>query len=174
VVLLAVICIQFSGCGYTTRSLVTDSYRTIYVPAFANKIEIALDGKEGNKYRLYRPFLESEVTQSVIDKFMADGSLRPAVEEESDLVLKGEITEFVKDPLRYDKNDNVLEYRVNIAVRMSLWDRRENQKLWEENRFIGNTTYFATGSTNTSEQAAVDFAVDDLSRRIVERVVEAW
>ena len=82
--------------------------------------------------------------------------------------------DFRKDPLRYDDSDNVKEYRINLVVNISLWDRRENKLLWQENDFTGDTTYFAAGPQTKSEDAAVVDALNDLSRRIVERTVEQW
>ena len=92
----------------------------------------------------------------------------------ADLILKGEVVEFRKDPLRYDDSDNVSEYRINLVVNISLWDRQESKLLWQENNFTGDTTYFASGAQAQSEDAAVVNALNDLSRRIVERTVEQW
>jgi hypothetical protein len=94
-------------------------------------------------------------------------------------VLKGELVEFRKDPLRYSENDEIDEYRLNILVNISLWNNRENRMLWEEKNFTGDFTYFPPTSTLTNvikksdDQAVVD-AVKDLARRVVERTVEQW
>jgi hypothetical protein len=165
---------MFSGCGYTTRSLIVDKYRTIYIQPFVNKVDISNEGYQGNKYRIYRPTLETDITQSVVNKYLFDGNLRPISNEEADLVLKGELVEFRRDPLRYDDNDTVTEYRLNIVVNLSLLDKKENKILWKEDNFTGDTTYFTTGSNAKTEGVAVSDALSDLSRRIVERTVEQW
>ncbi|MBI3021287.1 MAG: hypothetical protein HYY59_04740, partial [Candidatus Omnitrophica bacterium] len=46
--------------------------------------------------------------------------------------------------------------------------------LWEEEGLTGDTTYFALGSNTETEAAALDRALTDLARRIVERTVENW
>lgn len=168
------LCLVLLGCGYTTRSNVSSKYRTIYITPFINKIELSLEDYSANKYRIYRPLLETDVTKSVINKFLFDGNLRPVKEGAADLVLKGELTEFRKDPLRYDDDNNITEYRVNIVVNLSLWDNKENKLSWEESGFSGNATFFITGSQAKSEGQAVNEALDDLARRIVERAVEQW
>ncbi|MDD2679563.1 MAG: LptE family protein [Candidatus Omnitrophica bacterium] len=174
--LFAVCCLPFTGagCGYTTRSMVNTKYRTIYVTPFVNKINITSEVDTGNKYRIYRPMIESDITTHVNNKFYFDGNLRPAKDSSADLILKGEVVEFRKDPLRYDANDNVAEYRINLVVNISLWDRRENKLLWQENGFTGDTSYFASGPQQKPEDTAVVDALKDLSRRIVERTVEQW
>ncbi|MFA4989796.1 MAG: LptE family protein [Candidatus Omnitrophota bacterium] len=163
-----------AGCGYTTRSMITNKYRTIYVAPFVNKVNITNEVNTGNKYRIYRPMIESDITEYVINKYLFDGNLRPAEDTSADLILKGEVMDFRKDPLRYDDSDNVKEYRINLVVNISLWDRKENKLLWQENNFTGDTTYFAAGPQTKSEDAAVVDALNDLSRRIVERTVEQW
>jgi hypothetical protein len=91
------------------------------------------------------------------------------------VVLKGELLEFRRDPLRYDDNDEVQEYRISIRVNLQLEDKRKGQLIWEENNFAGETTYFTPGhSGSKSEDTAVNDAIADLARRIVERCVEEW
>lgn len=163
-----------SGCGYTSRSLITRQFKTIYIEPFANKVDITQEAYAGNKYRVYKPMLETEITKTVTDKFIFDGNLRSAAEESADLVLKGELVEFRRDPLRYDDNEVVAEYRINLVVNLSLWDKKENKLIWQENNFTGTATYFTTGAEAKSEDTAVNDALKDLGRRIVERTVEQW
>ncbi|MCK9572113.1 MAG: LPS assembly lipoprotein LptE [Candidatus Omnitrophica bacterium] len=180
--LIAVGCLMvnfLSGCGYTTRSLIADKYRTIYVTPFLNKVDITQEDYSENKYRIYRPMLETEVTRQVINKYLFDGNLKPVREATADLVLKGELVEYRKDPLSYtNDNDDVTEYRINIYVNISLWDTQENKMLWEIKQFNGNYSYYTNYAENSaikvSEDTAVSNAVADLARRIVEYTVEQW
>ena len=166
--------VTMTGCGYTTRSMVSNKFKTIYITPFVNKVDITNEAYTANKYRIYRPTLETDITKTVINKFLFDGNLKPVKEQTADLVLKGELIEFRKDPLTYDDNDNVTEYRINLVVNISLWDKKENKLSWEENGFTGNTSYFTSGTQAKSESAAVTDALTDLARRIVERTVEQW
>lgn len=166
--------VTMTGCGYTTRSMVSNKFKTIYITPFVNKVDITNEAYTANKYRIYRPTLETDITKTVINKFLFDGNLKPVKEQTADLVLKGELIEFRKDPLTYDDNDNVTEYRINLVVNISLWDKKENKLAWEENGFTGNTSYFTSGTQAKSESAAVTDALTDLARRIVERTVEQW
>ena len=177
VFLSAVLCALLSalpGCGYTARSLITNQFKTIYIEPFLNKIDITTETASGGRYKVYRPLLESEITRAVNNRFLFDGTLKPVEKESADLVLKGELVEFRRDPLRYTDNDEVAEYRLNLIVNISLWDMKENKAVWEEHNFTGDTTYFTTGSLAQSEDSAVTSAIDDLARRIVERAVEQW
>ena len=166
--------INSAGCGYTTHSSFIAQYKTIYVPQFVNKIDITKEEDNANKYKLYRPFLEQDVTQAVINRFLFDGNLKPSKAQAPDLTLTGELAEFRLDPLRYDSSQNVQEYRINIVVNFKLTDNKENKLLWEENNFTGDTSYFTTSTLQKSEPTAINDALADLARRVVERVVEQW
>jgi outer membrane lipopolysaccharide assembly protein LptE/RlpB len=169
-----------TGCGYTTRSMLYGKFNTIYVTPFLNKVDITQESFSANKYRIYRPMLETDITKKVINRYLFDGNLKPAKQAEADLVLKGELVEYRKDPLSYTNDtEDITEYRINIYVNLSLWDAKENKLLWQENNFNGNYAYFTAENTNNAsvkvpEATAVNNAIEDLARRIVERTVEQW
>jgi len=175
--LFSVFCILFfviAGCGYTTRSMITNKYKTIYITPFVNKIDITSQNYVGSQYKVYRPLLETDITHAVNNKYLFDGNLKPVPKEGADLILKGELIDFRRDPLRYTDSDEVAEYRLNLVVNVSLLDNKENKIVWEENGFTGMFTFFTTGSLAVSESIAINDAIDDLARRIVERTVEQW
>ncbi len=176
--LLIVICIlyvaSFYGCGYTTRSYI-GPYRSIYVAPFKNNINIASIRSEYSGYRTYYPLLESTITRAVVDRFIFDGSLKIAKEQDADLVLRADLVIYERGPLRYAaNNEDVTEYRVTIEINMGLYNNKTGDKIWQKNNFAGDSTYYTTGSQAKSEKAALDDAISDLARRVVEELVEAW
>lgn len=180
--LLAVSSLWLMGCGYTTRSMISTKYRTIYVTPFINKIDITNELDTGSKFKIYRPRLETDVTNAVINKYLFDGNLRPTNKESADLVLKGEVLEYRKDALRYSENDDVTEYRMSLFVNISLWDNKENKMLWQADRFSGYFEYFTnyyplsnvTKYDDNENDVPLNKALDDLARRVVERTVNEW
>lgn len=188
VILLVIGCwlsAAFAGCGYTTRSMISNKFRSIYITPFVNKIDFTQETYVASKYRLYRPLLETEITKEVINKFVFDGNLRPREKESADLLLKANVVDFRKDVVKYDDNGDPGEYRVNIAVNIELWDNKENKLIWQENNFTGYISYFPANSTlqnvtpkstdgAVNDAIAVTDAIKDLARRIVERTVEQW
>ena len=166
--------LSISGCGYTTRSLLNPDLKTIYVDNFKNNIKITAEQDELRMYRGYRPGMETNITKAVIDKFMFDGNLKITSEDKADLILKSELTDYKRDSLRYDANNNVEEYRIKLIVNMSLEDTKSGKILWSEKGFAGETTYRIAGPGAKSENAAIVDATNDLANRIVERTVEAW
>jgi hypothetical protein len=172
--LLSILSFQLSACGYTTRSMISRKYRFIYVAPFVNKIDITSETNAAYKYKINKPMLETDITKSLINRFILDGNLKPAKEEAADLILRGELVEFRRDALRYTSSNEVEEYRLNLVVNISLWDARDNKISWEEKGFTGDTTYFVSGAQAKPESTAITDTVSDLARRIVERTVEQW
>ena len=96
-----------------------------------------------------------------------------ASRDHADAILKGEILQYRKDPLRYQDND-VTEYRISLVCNVRLIGRIDSTVLFEAKDITGDTTYFTTGSLQKTETHALKAATSDLARRIVNRVVENW
>lgn len=164
----------FSGCGYTTSSLLPSEYKSIYVDNFKNSINVTAEQSELRMYRGYKPGMEVEITKAVIDNFMFDGNLKIAPEDKANLILKSELTDYKRDSLRYDSNLTVEEYRIKLIVTIQLEEANSGKVLWTERGFTGETTYRIEGSGAMTESQAITVAVKDLAVRIVERTIEAW
>ncbi len=163
-----------SGCGYTTKSLLPSNIKTIRVDNVKNGIKVEAEQSNVRMYRGYRPGMENDITRTVTNKFLLDGTLRIANESDADLILRTTLVDFKRDALRYDTNDNIEEYRIKLLVNMELTNNKTGALMWKEKGFAGETTYRTSGPLAKSETTAVNNAVDDLARRIVERTVEAW
>ncbi len=162
------------GCGYTTRAYI-GPYKTIYVAPFKNSINIASLKSEYSNYTNYYPLLESTITRFVVDRFIFDGSLNITPQEKADAVLKGELISYQRNASRYaENNEDVTEYRVTLTVNIALYDGKTGEEIWKKDGLAGYSSYYITGSQATTEKAALDNAISDLARRIVEQMVEAW
>ena len=162
------------GCGYTTHSVLPSGEATIYVDNFINKIDTTREISNDNVYFAYRPGMETDITRAIIDKFMIDGNYEIKDEKSAHFLLKGELVNFRREPLRYDANENVIEYRLHIAVDFKLYDLEKESAVWQESNFAGESTYRTTGQFAKSESAAITETIKDLARRVVERTVLNW
>lgn len=163
-----------SGCGYTTRSLLPSELKTIYVDNFVNKINITAESSDARMYQSYRPGMEIDVTKAIRDKYLFDGNLKVSDTKNADLILKGELVDFRNEALRYDRNDNVQEYRIRMVVNLELINAKDGSTRWKEAGFAGESLYNTTGSLAKSEADALRDAKADLARRVVERTIEEW
>jgi hypothetical protein len=159
-----------SGCGYSARSALSSSLKTIHVELFDNQVDFTSEGQRN----VYLPLLEVKVRNAIVDRFQFDGNLKIAKGDNADLVLKGSLTSYERDALRYTDADDVEEYRVRVVVSLVLLKSGQEEPRWTEPSFGGEATYFVTGASATSEDSAVVEAMEDLARRIVERTIEDW
>jgi len=162
-----------SGCGYTAKTILPNDIKTVHVEIFKNGINIAKEVSSRDKYEVYRPNLEVDLRDAIINRIFLDGHLKVADKDSSDSILEGEITQYRKDPLRY-QNEVVEEYRISLICNIRLVDSGDSKVLLEEKDVIGDTTYFVTGLLLKTETEALNNAMSDLARRIVNRIVENW
>ena len=168
--LLLVSCVMFSGCGYTTKSILPKSIKTIYIEPFKNNINFTT----GTGRNIYLPLLEIDARNAVIDRFLFDGNLKIAKPEVANLILRGELNNYERSGLRYTDDDDVEEYRVHITFSFEMYNANNDEVSWTEPGFVGEATYFVSGPLATAEESAIDAAIVDLARRIVERTIEDW
>ena len=167
-------CLIFSGCGYSTHAVLTSGEASVYVDNFKNKIDVTSEISDEKIYYAYTPGAEANITRLIIDRFIADGTYEIKEEKDAQFLLVGSLIDFRREPLRYDTNDNVTEYRISIAVDIELFDSVTGELVWEEKTFAGEATYRTSGQYSKSESTATEEAIEDLARRIVERTVENW
>jgi len=162
--------VSLTGCGYTTGSVISSRFQTIYVEPFENKI----DYMNQDERKIYIPQIETKVRDAVIDRYLFDGNLKIAEQGDSDLVLKGKVVSFDRGDLRLTSSEDVKEYRLTVVVALTLWDPVNEKIVWEEPAFAGDTTYFTTGPQAKSESQAIQDAINDVARRVVDRTVQDW
>lgn len=164
-----------SGCGYTTHAYVSQTgFRTIAIQPFVNKVDTTSEFSEGKRFKTYFPLLENMITNAVVDRYNFDGNLKVVKEADADLVLSGELIDYRRESLRNSTSDTPEEYRIDIIIHMKLINNETQEVVWQKSNFVGDSSYFTTGSFVKSESQALQDAVKDLARRIVETTVEAW
>ena len=163
-----------SGCGYTNKSLVAPDASTIFVKTFENKIDITKETSTRQKFAVYKPFLEIKVTDSIVNRIIFDGNFNIVGEDSADLSLEGEVTNYLRQPVKYADSKDVLEYRLNLVINFILKDLRTGKVLLEEKNLTADTSYFVTGNFAKSEDKALDELLEDLSRRVTSRIVNRW
>lgn len=164
----------YCGCGYTTRVYI-GPYQTIYVASFKNSVNIADARSNYSSYITYYPLLETTITSAIVNRFIFDGSFKINKEDTADLILRGELVSYERGALRYaENNEDVTEYRVTLIINMGLYERETGKQLWQKNSFAGDSSYETIGTQAKTEKAALDDAISDLARRVVEELVEAW
>jgi outer membrane lipopolysaccharide assembly protein LptE/RlpB len=163
-----------AGCGYSFHGSLPAHMHTVFVQPFANRVDITAETSNISRYRTYRPRMELQLTNAVLERFQIDGTIRPAGADRAATLMVGELVSFTRDPLRFSRDGDPEEYRLSITANVEFRDLIKHVVVWRE-QVIGDTTFFERGSVSVeSEVQAIDRALDDLARRIVERTVENW
>lgn len=169
--------LALAGCTSTVKRTLPDSVRTIAIDRFRN--DTAQDALPA--------LLHEEIRRA----FRLDGRLA-VMDDPIDAqgVLKGAVIDYVKQPSRFDRNNVVQEYRLRMAVDLSLVDVAQNKILWTEagpastayrgaalrklERYVNFVVVPAEGLPVETEADAQRRMIRDLARDVVIKVVEGW
>ena len=123
--------------------------------------------------------IETKFTIAVTDEIMRDGRLSLVnTEAEADGILTATIKRYILQPLTYDANMVVEQYKMWVIVSVSLIDKDNNITLWTESNLEGIQIYLdstkgSLGEGMTEEEAR-EIVWENLSRDIVKRTVKGF
>jgi hypothetical protein len=166
-IILGALVLFLGGCGYTMKATLPEGIKTIAVPTFKNVIT------PSDRYT-YQPGLEIDLTNAVIDDLLFDGNLKVVNEDEADALLLGEIVRYEQESIRYNSSEGVRQYRLFMVVKLTLQNQKTGKVIWTEKNFTGDTEYFIEGGSTVTERTAARNAIEDLAKKIVNRIVEDW
>jgi outer membrane lipopolysaccharide assembly protein LptE/RlpB len=163
-VALAALAGAAGGCGYSLRSSLPAHIKTIHVPTLENRTQ--------------EPAIESFVTQALTEAVVTSGRAQLASSERvADAVLEGSIIEYSLTSLAFDRAANVTQYRLTIALSLTLRDRVKNEVIWRQERIQDRADFRVAGPvtlTLAREDAALRRAAVDVSRAIVSLAFEGF
>jgi hypothetical protein len=122
----------------------------------------------------YQPGLEMDITNAVIRRFQVDGNLKVAAQDQADAVLSMDLKAYEQEGVRFNSLEGVSEYRLFLVLSMTLTHRETGEIIWTEPNFSGNREYFVTEIRSMGQKSATTEAVEDLARKVVDRVAEDW
>lgn len=166
--------LQNAGCGYTHKSLLPTDIKEIHIAPVKNTIDLSGEISDKNRFRVYRPGIEVDVTNAIINQFIFDGNLKVASLEKADAVLEAKLVDYRRDALRYSDNDDIQEYRLSVVLDVVVTRTKGHKVLWRSQGFAGSTSFFLSGPHATSEDEAVVKTIEDVARRVVEQTIELW
>jgi len=162
--ILAAATVLGSGCGYTVSSVLPSHIRTIAIPTFTNNTV-----EHG---------LADDVTQALINGFLADRRLKLERERDADAVLRGTILAYRNRVYAYTTQEVATEYEILLTVKVGLRDQDKNRELWREDEMAVRTTYsvVAVGDSLAAKTEADGRreVIQKLSEQIVSRTVQGW
>lgn len=156
--LLLVMVFVLTGCGYTSRSLLEQNVRSIYVPIFDNKT--------------FRRGLEFELTKAVKEEILFKTRLKLEDKDRAETVLLGRITDIKERVLIENPDAEVVESSVTIHVQFSLEDQRTGRTIIK-NTDVATTAEFIARRNEDVKIGEVEAFVD-IAEKIINLMEEKW
>jgi lipopolysaccharide assembly LptE-like protein len=145
--LLALAACLAAGCGYGFRGNLPAHIKTVAVPVFKNRTQVA--------------GLENTITSAVVSAFSSGGRLRVVP----------------VDGAGFDRNANVQAYHLRVVLNVALRDVRENKLLWQETGLTQTSDFQVQGQvsdTLAQSGGAASQAAADIGRKIANAAVELF
>ncbi len=165
--LMAVSCFFHWSCGYTSKTVLPQNIKTIYVNTVQNNIPV-------DHVYAYVAGLEIDITNAIIRRLHQDGNLKVVPREQADAVLEAKLIGFEQEGVRFSKLESVEEYRLFVILDMQLVNGKTGEVIWKEPNFSGDSEYFVSTVRTLSREEAARQAVDRLARNVVDRIAEDW
>lgn len=117
------ILMTLGACGYQVPGQKTgwvgQGHQVLYVEYFVN--------------RTAEPYLDNYLTESIIRQLARSRQFELTEDRQAaDLVLTGSATRFEVDPVAYDRQDRIADYRTDLEIRARLLRLANGQVLWED------------------------------------------
>ena len=161
--LLPVLIAFASGCGYTVSSVLPSYLHTIAIPTFANNTV-----EHG---------LADDVTQALVNSFLADRRLGSERERDADTVLRGTVLSYRNRVYAYTAQEVATQYEILLTVKVSLRDQVKNREIWKEDALTVRTTYNVVPVGSEAAKTETDGrrdVIQKLADQIVSRTVQGW
>ena len=172
-ILALVLALSLTGCGYTTKTMLPSNVKSVHVAPVKSGIDLTSEVSDKTPFRVYRPGVEVELTNAIINRYIFDGTLKVVSPDKADAVLEATLVDYRRDALRYSDGDDVQEYRLSVVVDARMYQKSDNKTLWSK-RITGDTTFFIAGPRSVSEDQAALTVVEDTARRVIEATLEYW
>jgi len=152
------------SCAYTASpALLPAHLKTVAIPVFENAT---------TEYTI-----EQDVTDAVIQRFVADNHLRIVDERSADSVIRGKITSYTNSVFGFQAQTGAQEYRVTISMEVTYKDLVKNREVWTEPNLVKSANYYVQdvpGQTAKTELDGRKEAIDKLAEEILSRTVQSW
>ena len=159
---VALIMVMGGNCAYysTTSSYLPAHIKTIAIPSFGNES--------------YEQGVSEDLTEMVIDRFMANSRLKVVNRRTANSVLEAVITLVEDEPFTIGEGEIAQQYKLIIRLRAVYRDITSGEIIWENDTMEGWETYdLSSGAANDRDQA-LDKAIERLATDIVNQTLAGW
>lgn len=146
-------------CGYYSFSgSLPPHLKTVAIPLFDN--------------RTAEFGIAEEMTDTIIDEFTRDGSLKITDQGSADVLIEGSIIRIEDRAGGFSQDEQVQDFNVYVTVRVKCTDQVKRTVMWEERLTQFGTYDPAEGAQGRSD--AIAEAMDKFSEQILNNTVSGW
>lgn len=160
--LILVVAFLLTGCGVY-------SFTGASIPAEAKTVSVAYFPNNAN---LVQPMLSSVLTNTLRDYFMNQTSLAE-VENNGDLAIEGEITDYVTAPTAITGDQTAALNRLTVTVNVRFFNKYDESKNFEQ-KFSQYEDYSSTLDLNSVQDELMETIVEKLCEDIFNKAVVNW
>ena len=148
------------GCGpYSFSGSALPHIKTVNVPLFEDKT-----AEFGVK---------EELTNTIIDAFTEDNTLKIADRRSADSILQGTLLRVQERPGAYTTDEQVQEIQVYVTVEIKFMEVKKSKVIWED-RIIQFGTYAPEDPVKRTRNAAISEAIVKIADEALNRTVSGW
>ncbi len=114
--------------------------------------------------------LADQMTDLVIDAFIADGNLKVVSSGNADAVLTGVLIQYERKPYEYDQNDVVESYYIEMDFEIALKNPRDESEIWKEKMSQRGIYQVATETEEDGRLEAIELLVE----AIINKTTKSW
>lgn len=159
IIFLLIIGFLLSGCYYSFKGSLPSHLETIAIPLFSDS-------------QVQYPGVREDLTNKLINDFIADNTLKVVDESKADLLLTGEITSITQQAANVAAGEVVNEYKITVSVKVKCEDIKLSKVLYDKN--IQRYGLMDAGAGNQGIEDAIDEAVVQISEDILNDTLGAW
>ena len=149
-----------SGCGYYSfKGALPSHIKTAAIPLFENNTEY--------------PNVRDDLTNMVVDAFIADNSLAITDESNADLIISGTIVDIPSPKASLVRvGEQVEEFHVTVKVKVKCEDVKNNKVLWEKS--LSEYGIMSGLSDDEEREIAITAALEKITEDILNNTLGYW
>ena len=149
-----------TSCGYYSfKGSLPSHIKTVSVPLFDNNTSY--------------PNVREDLTNMIVDEFIADNSLSLTDESNADIIISGTITSITQRAASVASGETVEEYHIYVNVKVKCEDVQNNKALWERT-FNEYGSMEAGNADDTAREAAILTAMEKVTENILNNTLGYW
>ena len=161
ITLILLLGIFFQSCYTLSGSSIDPSWQTIKIPTFPN-------------YASYQnPNLSQQFTDELQDIFNNRTNLSLTNDDDADLLIEGEITNYQQSSVAIQANEIAGQNRLTVSVRVRYQNNKDESKSFDRS-FSGYEDFDANLTLQQAEDALLESILEQITTEIFNAIAMDW